>query len=106
MIFRMVMCGPDQQAQQAQGVRPWPFTPAGRPLWLPIGIPLRMSGRCYDPGSYVRIDTFYVKERFLFFTRWVAVQFQPDMLIHNPSNPSGPGAEPAKDLTCPPGVTT
>jgi hypothetical protein len=39
---------------------------------------------------------FYVKERFLFFTHWVAIKFQPSLLLHQPSYPN----EPAKDLIC------
>jgi hypothetical protein len=128
-IEAVTMLSPQEQADQARGAAPWPLTPAGRPRWLPdnyrlgqagrpiaglslagrqnivVGIPVRMSGVCHDPAGFIGLDVFYVKERFLFFTRWVAVTFQPDLLMHNPSNPSGPGAEPAKDLVCPAGVT-
>ena len=128
-IEAVSMLSPVQQADQARGAAPWPLTPVGRPLWRPghyrldpagkpvaglslapsqdivVGIPVRMSGVCHDPGGFISLDVFYVKERFLFFTRWVAVPFQPGLLMHNPSNPSGPGAEPAQDLLCPAGVT-
>ena len=50
-------------------------------------------------------DVFYVKERFLFFTHWVAVHFQPSLIMHSVSPPGGPGAEPARDLVCPAGIT-
>jgi hypothetical protein len=35
-IEAVSMASPDQQAEQAQGVALWPFTPVGRPLWLPV----------------------------------------------------------------------
>jgi len=35
-----------------------------------------MSGICYDPDGWTGTDVFYVKERFLFFTHWVAIHFQ------------------------------
>ena len=38
-----------------------------------------------------------MKERFLFFTHWVAVTFQIPWIFHQPANP---GDEPAKDLVC------
>jgi hypothetical protein len=30
--------------------------------------------------------------------------FQPSLVLHEPSPPSGPGAEPAQDLVCPAGT--
>jgi hypothetical protein len=71
---------------------------------MSLGIPLRMSGTCYDPAGWTYIDVFYVKERFGFFTHWVAVHFQPSLIMHSVSPPSGPGAEPAQDLVCPAGA--
>lgn len=124
-IEAVSMLSPQQQAEQAQGVSPLPLVPAGRARWLPetyragqagkpldglslapgqdiiVGLPVRMHGRCYDPGGFASLSTFYVKVRFGFFSRWVAVQFQPDLLIHQSYNP---GEIPAKDLTCPPGT--
>jgi hypothetical protein len=123
---------------QVSGVYPWPLTPAGTVRWMTpaydgphlhtpstsgsfatsvslapgefmyVGIPLRMSGRCYDPGAWTSNDVFYVKERFLFFTHWVPVQVQSAWILHSPADPgNGPGPasrpiqEPAKDLVCP-----
>jgi len=123
---------------QADGVAPWPLTPAGTVRWMRpaytgphqhiastggsfatsvslapgefmyVGIPLRMSGRCYDPGSWTGGDVFYVKERFLFFTHWVPVLVQSPWILHAPADPgngsprpaSQPVQEPAKDLGC------
>jgi len=39
-----------------------------------------------------------------FFTHWVAIHFQPSLIMHEPSPPGGPGAEPARDLICPAGT--
>jgi len=124
---------------QVDGVAPWPLTPAGTVRWLVpaytgphqhmpstsgsfassvalapgefmyVGIPLRMSGRCYDPGAWTGSDVFYVKERFLFFTHWVQVQVETPWILHAPADPgnslgrlaSQPVQEPAKDLVCP-----
>jgi hypothetical protein len=70
---------------------------------VPLGLGARMAGTCYDPNGWTGTDAFYVKERFGIFTHWVAVQFQPDLILHQPGGPGGPGTEPAKDLTCPAG---
>jgi hypothetical protein len=71
---------------------------------MSLGIPLQLSGVCHDRTGWTGDDVFYVKERFLFFTHWVAVRFQPGLIMHEPSPPSGPGAEPAADLVCPAGT--
>jgi hypothetical protein len=63
---------------------------------LILGIPLRMTGSCYTSNAWSATDVFYVKERFLFFTHWVAIKFQPSLLLHQPSYPN----EAAKDLIC------
>ena len=68
---------------------------------LVLGIPLRMSAACYTQGGWGGLDTFYVKERFLSFTHWAAVKFQPWLIMHEPASPG----EPAKDLVCPAGAT-
>jgi hypothetical protein len=124
---------------QVSGIAPWPLTPAGTVRWMTpayesphqhisatsgsfntsvslgpgefvyIGIPLRMSGRCYDPSGWTGNDVFYVKERFLFFTHWVPVQVQSPWILRSPADPGGsspypasqPIQEPAKDLVCP-----
>lgn len=128
-IEAISILSPQEQASEAQGTSPWPLTPAGQVLWLPmsyrpdqagnsvvglsltpgqdvvVGIPLRMSGICYDPSGWTIPAAFYVKERFGFFTHWVAVPFQPSLIMHEPSDPGGPGAEPARDIVCPAGTT-
>jgi hypothetical protein len=122
---------------QTDGIAPWPLTPAGQVRWrlestglgpasptsgtairavslvpgqgLVLGIPLRMSGSCYLPGGWQGEDTFYVKERFLFFTYWVAVKVQIPWIRQEPFDPgnrtSGPASEPlqlpASALVCP-----
>jgi hypothetical protein len=62
-----------------------------------------------DRGGWTGNDVFYVKERFLFFTHWVAVQVQSPWILHEPfdlGNPGPPLASqsiqvPAKGLICP-----
>lgn len=63
-----------------------------------IGIPLRINGPCYEPGSSTEVDAFYVKVRYLSFTHWVAVPFQAPMLLEQPV-PAG--QQPANALVCP-----
>lgn len=131
-IEAISILSPQNQAYAAAGEPPWPVTPAGPVRWtlqieglpqagpasgrsvagvtlppgqgLTLGIPLRLSrgGVCYTTGGWVSIDTFYVKERFGPFAHWVTVQFPRPLTMHEPA---APGSEPAKDLTCPPGVT-
>ena len=116
---------PQQQAQAAAGTAPWPIIPAGPVHWMleghgphqpgpysgtsvagvslapgqdiTLGIPLRMTSACYITGSWTGIDTFYVKDRFLAFTHWAAVQIQAPLVLRQPNAPGVP----AKDLTCP-----
>jgi hypothetical protein len=125
-IAAVSILSPQQQADIAKGIAPWPLVPAGPVRWsfqyprpgqkgptsgisvtdvrldpgqgMVLGIPLRMSGTCYDPGGWTGTNVVYVKERFGIFTHWVAIQFQPDLIMHEPSTPTG---EPAKDLICP-----
>jgi hypothetical protein len=132
-IEAVSILSPQEQAFAAQGIAPWPVIPAGPVRWafqytrpgqevlasgtsvvgvkLPpgqgmwLGIPLRMSGICYDPNGWTGIDVFYVKERFLFFTHLVAIYFQPNVVMNEPSNPGGRGVEPAKYLICPAGTS-
>jgi hypothetical protein len=125
IIEAVSILSPQQQAQAAAGIAPWPLTPAGPVHWmlqypsphrsgpvsgasvagvslapgqgLTLGIPLRMPSACYITGSWSGIDTFYVKDRFLAFTHWVAVQVQSPLLLRQPDD----AGVPAQDLTCP-----
>lgn len=73
----------------------FPVMPAGESRWMPmtgeprgggqlinglvlqphqyvrVGIPVRMRYRCADAEGWSTLDSFYVHERFLTFTRWV-----------------------------------
>ena len=93
---------------QQPGVTPWPLTPAGQARYFPInsqwtgrgrpvaglslrpgqaiyvGIPARMSYRCYFPNGWTGADVFYVEERFLFFTHWVAIPLATPLVFHEP----------------------
>jgi hypothetical protein len=132
-IEAVSILSPQQQADAGQGVAPFPLLPAGPVRWafeytspgqpdlpggrsvagislppgqgMSLGIPLQMSGICYDPAGWTHVDVFYVKERFGIFTHWVAVHFQPSLIMHSVSPPGGPGAEPARDLVCPAGIS-
>ena len=131
-IEAVSILSPQQQADASRGDAPWPLLPAGPVRWafqytgpgrpdlpsgrsvagvslpsgqgMSLGIPLRLSGVCRDRTGWTGTDVFYVKERFGFFTHWVAIHFQPSLIMHEPSPPSGPGAEPAQDLVCPAGT--
>jgi hypothetical protein len=108
--------------QSAVGVPPWPLTPAGPVLgtleqftaapvpvhkvagfslapgqMIRIAIPVRLSGTCYDKGSWSVVTDFYVEERFLTFTHWVTVAMPIPLMFRQPASP---GSEPVKDLTC------
>jgi hypothetical protein len=132
-IEAVSILSPQDRATATQGITPWPLIPAGSVRWafqysrpgqevlasgtsvvgvkLPpgqgmmLGIPLRMSGICYDPNGWTGTDVFYVKERFLFFTHWAAIQFQPNLVMNEPFNPGGNDTEPAKYLICPAGTS-
>jgi hypothetical protein len=132
-IEAVSILSPQQQADVGQGVAPFPLLPAGPVRWafeytgpgqpdlpggrsvagislppdqgMSLGIPLQMSGICHDPAGWTYVDVSYVKERFLIFTHWVAVHFQPSLIMHSVSPPGGPGAEPARDLVCPAGIS-
>ena len=113
----------DQQFQHASGPpAAWPLLPAGpvramidtpRPSGIVrpaaglslgpgqearIAIPVRLGGPCYERQGFNTADTFYVEERFLTFTHWVAISFATPWLFHQPAYP---GQEPAKYMTCP-----
>lgn len=125
IIEAVSILSPQQQAQAASGIIPWPLIPAGPVHWMlawhsphqpgpvsgtsvagvsfapgqaiTLGIPLRLRSACYITGSWSGIDAFYVKDRFLAFTHWVAVQVQSPLLLRQPDDTGVP----AKDLTCP-----
>jgi len=99
---------------QQLGTTPWPLTPAGWPMYLPeygprpnegrpiagltlgpgqailVGIPARMSGACHVPNGWTGLKFFYVKERFLIFTHWVAIPLGTPLIFHEPE-PRGAG---------------
>jgi hypothetical protein len=119
-----ILSPPDQQALHDPWIGTpvaWPLVPAGpaqamidtpRPTGIArpaaglslgsgqaaqIAIPVRLGGPCYERQGWNTADTFYVEERFLTFTHWVAISFAIPWLFHQPADP---GQEPAKDLTC------
>jgi hypothetical protein len=124
-IEAVSILSPQQQVDAASGSPAWPLIPAGPVHWmlqystprqpdllsgtsvvgvslapgqgLRLGFPLRMPSACYITNSWSTIDTFYVKERFLAFTHWVAVQVQSPLLLRQPDAPGVP----KEDLTCP-----
>jgi hypothetical protein len=124
-IEAVSILSPQQQAQTASGIIPWPLIPAGPVQWMldghsprqpgpfggtsvagvslapgqliAFGIPLRLRSACYTPGGWTGIDTFYVEERFLAFSHWVAVRVQSPLLLRSPAD----SGVPPKDLTCP-----
>jgi len=56
-----------------------------------IGIPVR-TDPCASKTSWVRVDTFGVRERFLFFTHTVQIPFSTDggrLLMHTPAGDQG-----------------
>jgi hypothetical protein len=63
-----------------------------------IWIPMRLNGTCYETGSWSEVESFYVEERYLTFTHWVAVPLGIPLTFLYPEYP---GQVPAKDLTCP-----
>jgi hypothetical protein len=124
---------PQQLASFADGEREWPFTLAGPVRWtyqyrlsayqvlasgksvagvkLPpgqgmvLGIPLKMSGTCFDPNGSTGTNVFYVKERFGPFTHWVTVTFAPALIMQPPSAYGAQGVGPAHGQSCLPGLT-
>jgi hypothetical protein len=102
----------------------WPLVPAGRVLYMPayytykehqwtsgrpvrglslspqqgveVGIPVRTADPCYVPNSGASLRVFYVEERFLAFTKWVAVPLGMSVVLREPEPQSdSPG------LVCP-----
>jgi hypothetical protein len=100
--------------EQPGSAAPWPLTAAGQALYVPadgprpargkpvaglslrpgqaifVGIPVRLSDACYVPNGWTGLNVFYVKERFLLFTRWVAIPLGTPLIFHEPE-PSGAG---------------
>lgn len=87
----------------------WPLTPAGavryRPLYEPetlkagtlakpfslapqqyvvIGIPVRFSDFCTEPGAWTSLDHYWVEERFLSFSKWVPISIGQTILMNEP----------------------
>ena len=59
-----------------------------------LGIPVRTPA-CYVAGGFSTMDSFYVKERFLTFTKWIAIPLMQPILIHGVgefANKPSPGA--------------
>jgi hypothetical protein len=97
----------------------WPLTPAGAVLYrnergplaakgspvnglslgpgqtILVGIPVRMSGPCYASG-WTGINVFYVKERFLALTHWVAIPLGTPLMFHGPESPGAGSICPGK----------
>jgi hypothetical protein len=112
---------PQEQAMIRDGAPAYPLAPAGPVLgWIEtwhsplpaarpiagltlgpgqvmrVGIPVRLSSGCYIKGSWSGDVAFYVKERFLIFTHWVAVPFTTPLLFRDPSLPQVP----VQDIAC------
>jgi hypothetical protein len=124
-IEAVSILSPADRANQARGIQPSPLIPAGLVRWqsmitiphqpgpssgtsvaglslrpgedIYVGIPVRLSGSCYDKTSYDTTNILYVKERFLSFTHWVAITFPLPYMFREPLPP---GTEPARYLTC------
>jgi hypothetical protein len=86
----------------------FPVMPAGESRWMPmtgeprgggqpinglvlqphqfvrVGIPVRMRYRCTDAEGWSTLDSFYVHERFLTFTRWVQLPLGTRIAMRQP----------------------
>jgi hypothetical protein len=51
-----------------------------------VGIPARLRSACYAPNGWTGVNVFYVKERFLFFTHWVAIPLGTPLMFHEPES--------------------
>lgn len=105
-----ILSPPDQQALHAPWIgtpaAAWPLVPAGPARAMiaglslapgqaaQIAIPVRLGGPCYERQGWITADTFYVEERFLTFTHWVAISFAIPWLFHQPADPPGAGQGP------------
>ena len=108
-------------APPSPGISPWPLRPAGQARYMPeynndytkpglpvqglslgpgqsirVGIPVKMAGDCYVRDSSVGVTEFYVEERFLMFTQWVALPVGTPLFMYEPE-PRDAGS----DLVCP-----
>ena len=80
-----------------RGQRVWK---AGRPFRglslapaqdITVDIPVRMARACYVRSSVITLNVFYVEERFLTFTQWVALPLGAPIMMREPEGPGGPG---------------
>lgn len=81
--------GPSQAGRPIVGLSLQP----GQEHDIYVGIPVRTSS-CYISRSFSVLDSFYVKERFLVFTKWVRVLLLQPLLLNAsavPPNQPGPG---------------
>jgi hypothetical protein len=104
----------------------WPLRPAGQVLYVPeilyqhqriwtsgrpvhglslgpneaiaVGIPVRMAYPCYLPGSSTGVGVFYVREKYLTFTHWVAISVGTPLSLREPE-PAGSGMDCEKQPT-------
>lgn len=93
-----VLYRPEGGAQPAFG-RPVVGMTLGAGQTIQLGIPVRLTSACHSNG-WTGLDVFYVQERFLAFTHWVAIPLGTPLTFHQPSivkvqpKPGGP-------FTCP-----
>ena len=75
------------------GEGPWPAS--GSPVaglslrpgqTIVVGIPVRLRDACYLPNGWTGLSSFYVKERFAFFTHWVAIPLGTPLMFHEPES--------------------
>ena len=94
----------------------WPVVAAGRVLALPeyhgpgqpvwttgrtvrglslgpnqaiiVGLPVRMTYRCYLPNSGASITALFVEEQYLEFTHWVTIPLETPVMMREPEPPS------------------
>ncbi|MGO9910669.1 MAG: hypothetical protein ACLPQS_05860 [Acidimicrobiales bacterium] len=56
-----------------------------------IGLPVRFVSACTE-GGFTELDQFYVQERYLIFTHWVAIPFGQPIMMKSPAMPNQSGA--------------
>ena len=81
-----------------------PRAESPKSLWLApgttrlyIAVPVR-TPRCYISGAFAVLSSFYVKERFGIFTKWVQIPLMQPLLVNAPGPPVSP---PGPDTVCP-----
>ena len=86
------------------GLRPEPGRPIaglslapGNDHGIYIAVPVR-TPRCYISGAFAVLSSFYVKERFGIFTKWVQIPLMQPLLVNAPGPPVSP---PGPDTVCP-----